>query len=127
MRSPSLSGGPQAIAPVGATPDSPARQGPSHEQQAGSRSFAELLAEAEAVQDTVEIRGQAPAVRAGGTAAAQAGLQAGSQAGPHAGLQARVQSAVGFLARQAPWMSLPLLLRRPAGAAPVRRPGRNAW
>ncbi|HKJ00113.1 MAG TPA: hypothetical protein VKB51_16670 [bacterium] len=78
------------ITPVEPTPDSPRREGPAQGHRQRPRTFAEVLAEAEAVQDTVEISSRA---------AAPAGV---------------LQSAAGFLARQAPWMGLPLLLRRPA-------------
>jgi hypothetical protein len=90
-----------AVAPVQAKPDAPARQGTR-----GSRSFAELLAAAEAVQDRVELSGRPPAPGGGVPRA----------------VGAAVQGAAGFLARHTPWLGLPLLLRPRAGKVPTPRP-----
>lgn len=88
MRSTSAPPGPGAVAPVQSRPDTPARQGTGD-----SRTFAELLAEAEAVQDHIDIRRRVPMWRGG--------------------VQGALQGAAGLLARQGPWMGLPLLLRQP--------------
>lgn len=97
MRNPISPVAPGAVKPVQSKPDAPAREGVH-----GSRSFAELLAEAEAVRDRIEISGQ--------------------RAGP-ASLPGALQSAAAFVVRQAPWMGLPLLLRQSsAGETTDERP-----
>ena len=82
------------VPPVQPRPETPAR-----ERQARERSFAELLAEAEAVQDLIDVRRRAT------------------------GLRGAWQSAAGFVARRTPWLGLPLLQRDPAGS-PRRRASR---
>jgi hypothetical protein len=90
MEQPAPEGGAlQAVAPIEARPGATAREGAR-----GSRTFAELLAEAEAVRDHVDIQRRATGWRGG--------------------VQEALHGAASFLARQAPWMGLPLLLRRPA-------------
>jgi len=73
----------------------PAGQGP--DADAGGRSFAALLAEAEAVRDRVELQHRAA----------------------RQGVPGALRGAAGYLLRQWPWMGLPLLLRRPAQRLPL--------
>lgn len=87
MRQPIAPLGPEAVSPVEARPGLTA-----HPRTARERTFAELLAEAEAVQDFIEIRRQAR------------------------GLRGALAGAAGFVARQTPWLGLPLLLRHSGGA-----------
>lgn len=91
----------EAVKPVEAKPEAPAR-----ERLASGRSFAELLAEAESVRDHIEISARGAARPA---------------------LPGLVQSAAAFLARQAPWMGLPLLLHQGAAGETTseRPPGRE--
>jgi hypothetical protein len=91
MRSPNTPPGPPAVTPVEGGRQPSARQDAAQQRLPGSPSFAELLAEAEAVQDRVEI---------------------GSRAVPR-GWPGALQGAATRLARQTPWLGLPLLLRRP--------------
>lgn len=85
MRHPIAPLGPEAVSPVEARPRLAAQP-----RTARERTFAELLAEAEAVRDVIEIRRRAR------------------------GLRGALAGAAGFMARQTPWLG-PLLLRRSAG------------
>lgn len=92
MRSPYAPLDPRAVTPVTGAARSPAREGTG-----GERTFAELLAQAEAVQDHIEIRrGAAP----------------GWGRGIRHAVQDAVQGAAGLFGRQTPWLGLPLLMRR---------------
>ncbi len=91
---------PQAVAPLATKPETPAREGTP-----GESSFAELLAEADAVRDLIDVRRRA----AEGPGNGPAGLTRG--------VQGALQGATALLTRQ-PWLGL-ALLRRPA--APTGR------
>jgi len=90
--------GPQAVAPVAGMAQGPAREGTRDE-----RSFAELLAQAEAVRDLIDLRHR----------------HAAGSGGWQRGVRGALQSAASLLGRT-PWLGLPLLQRPPAPAVHAR-------
>jgi hypothetical protein len=91
-----------ASGPAGAVESRPGasqREQLPREDPRPARSFAALLAAAEAVQDRVELH-----------------RPAGRLEALHGAVQGTVRDAAGFLARRTPWLGLPLLLRRPGRA-----------
>jgi hypothetical protein len=88
-----------AVGAVEPRPGASPQEQPRREDPRSARSFAALLAAAEAVQDRVELH-----------------RPAGRLEALHGAVQGTVRDAAGFLARRTPWLGLPLLLRRPGRA-----------
>lgn len=108
MRNPYASFDPSVVPPVAENPRTSThegRQGPVGGGSTDSRSFAELLADAEAVRDRIEVQHMHSA------APRTAPWRAALDSNVHAVVQGTLQGAVQLLNRQAPWLGLPLLLR----------------
>ena len=92
--------GSQSVAPVATQSGTPTRGGTT-----GERSFAQLLADADAVRDLIDVRRRKAARPASGPGALSPGVQRT--------LQGALQGATALVARQ-PWLGLALLRRHAA-------------